>query len=144
VVFREARAELCGSASLPGARILLADDLDLNRKLIADTLSLDGHHVDCVADGAAAVRAVESARYDLVLMDMVMPEMDGLTATRAIRALPAPAKDVPIVALTANSFPEQIRSCLEAGMDGALTKPMTVAALTDAVAHWTRGRHAAA
>ena len=125
------------------ARILLADDLDLNRRLIADMLSLDGHRVDCVGDGAAAVRAVTAERYDLVLMDMIMPEMDGLAATRAIRALPGPKSDVPIVALTANSARDQLDSCLEAGMDAALTKPMSLDALSDAVAHWTRGRHAA-
>lgn len=125
------------------ARILLADDLDLNRRLIADMLSLGGHRVDCVGDGAAAVRAVAAERYDLVLMDMIMPEMDGLAATRAIRALPRPAGDVPIVALTANTQPEQLDSCLAAGMDATLTKPMSLDALTSAVAHWTRGRHAA-
>ena len=100
--------------------------------------------VDCVADGAAAVRAVQVKTYDLVLMDMIMPVMDGVVATRAIRALPAPTCRVPIVALTANSFREQLASCLEAGMDATLTKPMTIDALTRAVADWTRGRHAAA
>ena len=73
-----------------------------------------------------------------------MPEMDGIAATRAIRALPAPACRVPIVALTANSFREQLASCLEAGMDAALTKPMSIDALIEAVAVWTRGRHEAA
>ena len=132
------------TAGARGARILIADDLDLNRKLIADMLSIEGHEVVCVADGAAAVRAVQAATYDLVLMDMIMPEMDGIAATRAIRALPAPACHVPIVALTANSFREQLASCLEAGMDATLTKPMSIDALTQAVAAWTRGRHEAA
>ena len=132
-----------GPAGAGAARILLADDLDLNRRLIADMLSLEGHRVDCVADGAAAVRAVTAERYDLVLMDMIMPEMDGLAATRAIRALPGATGAIPIVALTANSTRDQLDSCLEAGMDAALTKPMSLDALTDAVAHWTRGRHAA-
>ena len=106
-------------------------------------LSLDGHRVDCVGDGAAAVRAVTAERYDLVLMDMIMPEMDGLAATRAIRALPGPQSDVPILALTANSTRDQLDSCIEAGMDAALTKPMSLDALSEAVAHWMRGRHAA-
>ena len=127
-----------------GVRILLADDLDLNRKLIADMLAIDGHSVDCVADGAAAVRAVEAKRYDLILMDMIMPEMDGIAATRAIRAMPAPACTVPIVALTANTFRDQLNNCLEAGMNAALTKPMSLDALTDTVAIWTRGRNKAA
>ncbi len=125
------------------ARILLADDLDLNRRLIADMLSLEGYTVDCVADGAAAVKAASENSYDLILMDMIMPGMDGIAATRAIRALPAPSSSVPIVALTANSFREQLDSCLNAGMDATLTKPMSVEALTRAVHTWTRGRKAA-
>ena len=127
-----------------GSRVLLADDLDLNRKLIADMLSLEGHQVDCVADGAAAVAAASATAYDLILMDMIMPVMDGITATRAIRAMPAPTGDVPIVALTANSFPEQLDSCLNAGMDATLTKPMSIDALTRAVSVWTRRRPVAA
>ena len=130
--------------SANGARILLADDLDLNRKLIADMLSIDGHSVDCVADGAAAVRAVGAKHYDLILMDMIMPGMDGIAATRAIRNLPAPACAVPIVALTANSFREQLDNCLKAGMDATLTKPMSLDALTHAVSRWTQGRNKAA
>ena len=126
-----------------GARILLADDLDLNRRLIADLLAIEGHTVDCVADGAAAVKMASENVYDLILMDMIMPGMDGIAATRAIRALPAPGCTVPIVALTANSFREQLDSCLTAGMDATLTKPMSVDALTRAVQTWTRGRKAA-
>ena len=131
-------------ATAAGSRVLLADDLDLNRKLIADMLSLEGHVVDCVADGAAAVAAAAAKTYDLILMDMIMPGMDGIAATRAIRALPAPAGDVPIVALTANSFPEQLDSCIDAGMDATLTKPMSIDALTRAVSTWTRSRSQAA
>ena len=127
-----------------GARILLADDLDLNRKLISDMLSIEGYVVDCVADGAAAVKAASESRYDLILMDMIMPGMDGVAATRAIRALKAPAGETPIVALTANSFRDQLDACLSAGMDGTLTKPMSMDALTQAVFAWTRGRTKAA
>lgn len=126
------------------ARILLADDLDLNRKLISDMLMIEGYDVDCVADGAAAVKAASESPYDLILMDMIMPGMDGIAATRAIRALPAPTCDVPIVALTANSFREQLDSCLSAGMNGTLTKPMSMDALTQAVFAWTHGRTEAA
>ena len=132
------------SAPALGSHILLADDLDLNRKLICDMLSLEGHVVDSVPDGAAAVRAAGEHQYDLILMDMIMPGMDGVAATRAIRALPAPACEVPIVALTAHSLPEQLESCLQAGMDATLVKPMTMDALTSAVATWTRTRRKAA
>lgn len=127
-----------------GARILIADDLDLNRKLLADMLSLEGHDVDCVCDGAEAVRAVACHSYDLVLMDMIMPVMDGLAATRAIRALPVPICDIPIIALTAHSFKEQLDSCLAAGMDATLTKPMSLDVLTATVRSWTQGRSQAA
>lgn len=124
--------------------ILLADDLDLNRKLICDMLSLDGYIVDSVADGAAAVEAVKAKVYDLVLMDMIMPGMDGMDATRAIRALPSPTCDVPIVALTAHSFREQLDNCILAGMNATLTKPMSFDALTSAVSTWAKSRRHAA
>lgn len=130
--------------TIVGSRVLLADDLDLNRKLIADMLSIEGHRVDCVADGAAAVAAASANAYDLILMDMIMPGMDGIAATRAIRAMPAPTGNVPIVALTANSLPEQLDSCLDAGMDATLTKPMSIDALMRAVAQWTGRRSVAA
>ena len=125
-------------------RILLADDIDLNRKLIADMLSLEGYEVDCVKDGEAALRAAGKHVYDLILMDMIMPGMDGLAATRAIRVLPAPACDVPIIALTAHPFKEQLDSCIEAGMNATLTKPMSLDTLIEAVRGWTRGSSQAA
>jgi two-component system, sensor histidine kinase len=118
-------------------RILVADDLDLNRKLIADMLALHGYLVEGAADGAAAVAALQTDPYDLVFMDVVMPRMDGLAATRAIRALPAPSCNVPIVALTADSFPDQLKACLAAGMDATLVKPMSMDALVSAARQWT-------
>lgn len=140
---RRSETAVANDAPAQTARILLADDLDLNRKLIADMLTFDGHVVDCVADGAEAVRAVGRQAYDLILMDMIMPGMDGVAATKAIRALPKPACNVPIVALTANAGRDQLDGCLRAGMDAALTKPMSIEALTATVAQWTRGRKAA-
>jgi CheY-like chemotaxis protein len=125
-------------------RILLADDLDLNRRLIADMLGLDGHLVDCVGTGVEAVNAVKRQLYDLILMDVIMPDMDGLAATRAIRALPAPFCDIPIVALTAHSFEDQLDTCLEAGMNATLVKPMSMEDLSTAVTAWTRDREQAA
>ena len=122
----------------PGARILLADDLDLNRKLIADMLSLEGHETVSVDNGAAAVEAASAFAYDLILMDMIMPVMDGLEATRAIRILPPPRGDVPIVALTANAFREHLDACLDAGMNSIVTKPMSIDALIQAVDIWRR------
>ena len=72
-----------------------------------------------------------------------MPVMDGMAATRAIRALPSPACDVPIVALTAYSLPDQLDNCMKAGVDAVLTKPMSVAALNEAIATWSGRRRAA-
>jgi signal transduction histidine kinase len=141
-VTAEIAAQIDGS--LGRARILIADDLDLNRQLIADMLSIEGHQIDCVNDGAAAVKAAMEKSYDLILMDMIMPVMDGIAATRAIRALPAPAGDVAIIALTAHSFKEQLESCLAAGMNATITKPMSMEALIAVVRNWTKGRSRAA
>ena len=80
-------------------------------------------------DGAAGVAAVRDGTFDLVLMDVRMPVMDGLAAARAIRALPPPAGAVPILAMTADAMPSEIRSFLAAGMDGHVAKPIDIAAL---------------
>jgi two-component system, sensor histidine kinase len=138
-----APTEALDAGSTP-RRILVADDLDLNRKLIADMLALHGYVVDGAADGAAAVAAIQASPYDLIFMDVVMPRVDGLAATRAIRALSSPACDVPIVALTADSFPDQLKACLGAGMDATLIKPMSMDALVSAARQWTGSRAKAA
>lgn len=119
-------------------RLLVVDDVDLNRELVAALLAPHGYKVDQAADGAEAVNAVKSADYDLVLMDVQMPGMDGLTATRAIRAMSDYAK-LPIVAMTAQALPAQIAACHEAGMDDYLAKPITPAALFAAVDQWAGG-----
>jgi PAS domain S-box-containing protein len=106
-------------------RILLVEDNPTNQLVAVTRLEFMGQRVDAVASGREAIEAVRTIPYDLVLMDVMMPEMDGLTATRAIRSLPAPARDIPIVAMTANVFREHERACLAAGMDGFLGKPVT-------------------
>ncbi|MGK7861430.1 EAL domain-containing protein [Falsiroseomonas sp. E2-1-a4] len=117
-------------------RILAADDVAANRLLLRATLEAVGHSVELVADGAAAVEAVsrEAAGFDAVLMDVQMPGMDGLEATRRIRALPGPIGRVPILAVTAGAFREDIAACHEAGMDGHVEKPIRVATLEKALA----------
>jgi len=105
-------------------KILLAEDNPINRKLVVRLMDKRGHEVVAVENGLQAVEKVEQERFDLVLMDVQMPGMDGLEATRQIRALEAAlGKHTPILALTANAMKGDETSCLSAGMDGYLTKP---------------------
>ena len=104
--------------------MLLAEDNGVNRKVAAALLQKWGHIVTAVADGREAVEAVKHAQFDVVLMDMQMPGMDGLEATRVIRALPGPARDLPIIALTANAMPSDQKRCIDAGMDDYVSKPI--------------------
>mgnify|MGYP003662993682 CR=1 FL=1 len=116
-----------------GYRILVADDAEANRELIVAILAGLGLEADAVCDGAEAVDAARTGLYDLVLMDMQMPVMDGLAATRAIRAMDGPAAGLPILALTANVQREQVDRCLAAGMDGHLGKPIQITELAEAL-----------
>lgn len=106
-----------------GARILLAEDDPVNREVAIELLSAVGIAVDSAENGRVAVEKAQSGHYRLVLMDMQMPEMTGLEATRAIRALPHFAS-LPIVAMTANAFAEDRRACLAAGMNDFVPKPI--------------------
>jgi signal transduction histidine kinase/DNA-binding response OmpR family regulator len=115
-----------------GRRLLLAEDDETNRLIATSVLAKLGYRVDSARDGHEAVAAAETGAYDLVLMDVMMPEMDGLQAARAIRALASPACAVPILALTANH--EYAAACAEAGMNGFVVKPFTPAGLKDSVA----------
>ena len=105
------------------ASILLVDDTEINREVAQVVLESAGHRVDAVGDGADAIAAVQAKRYDLVLMDIQMPGTDGLTATRTIRGLEPPCRDIPIVAMTANVLPQQIAEFRLAGMDDHVGKP---------------------
>ncbi|MDR3514921.1 MAG: CHASE domain-containing protein [Azospirillaceae bacterium] len=105
------------------AHILLVEDVPMNQIVALTILKRAGHSVDVADNGVQAVAAVRQGHYDLVLMDLQMPEMDGFQATIAIRALDGPQSVVPIVALTANAVAEQVRYCREIGMNGTVTKP---------------------
>ena len=105
-------------------RILLAEDNTVNQKVTQLLLAKLGHGVDVVEDGLAAVQAVRETRYDLVLMDMQMPNLDGLQATSRIRAWLPPAEQPYIVAITANAMIEDRAACAAAGMDGYVSKPL--------------------
>jgi PAS domain S-box-containing protein len=120
---------------ISGLQVLLAEDHPTNRRVVQLILGSAGVHPVCVENGAEAVEAWSAGAFDLVLMDMQMPVMDGLTAIRAIRAREAaagPARTA-IIALTANAMPEDVAATREAGADGHLTKPVTAAALLGAV-----------
>ncbi len=123
---------------LQPARVLVVDDVPVNQVLVETILTGAGHHAAVVDNGAEAVEAVRSGAFDVVVMDIEMPEMDGIDATRAIRGLPAPARDVPIIALTANAMADEIRRCREAGMNDHLSKPVARDQLLRAIAIWAR------
>ena len=119
-------------------RILLAEDNAINALLTRTLLEADGCQVDVVEDGALAVEAMKNQSYDMVFMDMRMPNMDGLESTRKIRALPNVPKSLPIVALTANAFDDDRNACFDSGMNDFMTKPVSAEELADMVNQWAR------
>lgn len=114
-----------------GLKVLLAEDNPVNQKLISKVLEKSGYIVDVVENGRIAVHAVTEGNFDLVLMDVQMPVMDGLTATKLIRRNEERSgKHIPIFAMTAHAYQEAESMCRESGMDGYLTKPISGAKLT--------------
>jgi signal transduction histidine kinase/CheY-like chemotaxis protein/HPt (histidine-containing phosphotransfer) domain-containing protein len=114
-------------------RILLAEDNPVNQQVALGLLRKLGHSVEVVGNGAEAVEAVRTLPYDLVLMDVQMPEMDGLEATLAIRKLGNEASRVPVIAMTANAMRGDEKICLDAGMDGYISKPIDRQKLMDVI-----------
>jgi CheY-like chemotaxis protein len=115
-------------ANLAGRRILLAEDLESNAEIMMDILEMENIRTDHAANGRIALEMFagsEPGTYAAILMDVRMPEMDGLEATAAIRAMKrADAKRIPIIALTANAFDEDVQRSLQAGMNAHLSKPV--------------------
>lgn len=121
-------------------KILVADDNETNR-LVARTILEDAGYVVAEArDGAAALNAARGELYDLILMDVSMPELDGLSAARAIRRLPGRHAAVPLLALTAHAMPGDRERCIAAGMDDHIAKPINRATLLTAIGRWIAAR----
>ncbi|MEJ5991944.1 ATP-binding protein [Ramlibacter sp. PS3R-8] len=130
-------------ASVPPQRILVAEDVQVNRDILLRALGARGHHVVFAHDGAAALAAVQRDAFDMVLMDVQMPVMDGVEATRRIRALASEVGRIPIIGLTANVMSQEQARYLEAGMDECLMKPIEWDRLAAAIArHASAGRRA--
>jgi CheY-like chemotaxis protein len=117
------------SGCFKGFRILLAEDVQINQEIVLALLEPTALVIDCANNGAQAVKKFSEApdKYAMIFMDVQMPEMDGFEATRSIRALDVPgAKTIPIVAMTANVFKEDIERCLASGMDDHVGKPIDI------------------
>jgi two-component system, sensor histidine kinase len=115
-------------------RILVAEDVAINRDLLKDVLTRQGHQLIFAENGAEALAWVEKEPFELILMDVQMPVMDGIEATRRIRKLDGPARSIPILALTANVMAKEREKYLAAGMTECLMKPIDWHQLTAAIA----------
>ncbi|MEN3373338.1 response regulator [Dechloromonas sp. ZS-1] len=124
-------------------RILLVEDEPINQEIAREVLRDVQLLVDTADNGAEALRLTGEIRYDLILMDMQMPVMNGVDATRAIRGLPG-YKDVPVLAMTANAFNEDREACLAAGMNDFITKPTEPAVLYQLLLRWLSLKETAA
>ena len=119
-----------------GVRVLYVDDNQTNRTLVRAMLATQGIVCETADDGAQGVAAAEAGDWDLILMDIQMPVMDGVTAARGIRALDGQVAATPIIALTANTLDEQVRGYFEAGMNDCIAKPVDMIELLTKVARW--------
>jgi CheY-like chemotaxis protein len=119
-----------------GLRVLYVDDNEANRALVSAVLTAQGFDCQTADDGREGVAAAQAGGWDLILMDIQMPVMNGVDACRAIRALPGPAGAIPILALTANTLDVQLREYAAAGMDDTIAKPVNVAELLAKVWDW--------
>jgi signal transduction histidine kinase len=136
-----APAEVMAAAPpLAARRVLLVDDIAMNRDVVGAFLRSAGHEVWLVENGQDGIRLASEQNFDVILMDVRMPEMDGLEATRQIRALPEPRGQVPILALTAGVLPEEIAEYEAAGMDGLVAKPVEYTKLIQVIADTVVGR----
>jgi two-component system sensor histidine kinase/response regulator len=131
----ELSAEIALKKNHAGSRILLVEDDLINREVALELLADVQLDVDCAEDGEQAVLLAGKNRYALILMDMQMPKMDGLEATRALRARPE-LQATPILAMTANAFVEDKVRCFDAGMNDFIAKPIDPEALFETLLMW--------
>ncbi|MFO1014391.1 MAG: PAS domain S-box protein [Caulobacteraceae bacterium] len=123
--------------AIASLRILIVDDTAVNRELVATLLKACGHQTVEASGGEEALALARSEHFDLILMDMQMPGMDGIAATRAIRRLSRPSPSMPIIAVSANVLDSQMNDCLAAGMNDHVAKPIDVRQLLAKIAFWT-------
>ena len=123
-------------------RVLIADDHPINQKLMRAFVERFGYQYEVVENGRQALDAVAYGQFDVVLMDVQMPEMDGITATAEIRKLPNGRGTIPVLAITANAMVGQCEAYLEQGFDGYVSKPIDTAVLRDEIVRVTQGRGA--
>ncbi len=121
-------------------QVLVVEDNRVNQQVAQGLLTFLGQHSTVAEDGVQALEWLDRAHFDLVLMDVQMPNMDGLEATRAIRSLPAPQNAVPVIGMTANVMEEDQRACLDAGMDACLSKPVRRQSLAQLLDRMSRQR----
>jgi CheY-like chemotaxis protein len=117
-------------------RVLVAEDNEVNQKVVSRMLERLGHHAEVAVNGREALERAKAGTFDLVLMDCQMPEMDGWEATARIRAALAGRRRIPILALTANASDADRQRCLDAGMDAHLSKPLKLERLAEALSTW--------
>ncbi len=137
--FTRGSAEAHLQTEFAGARVLLAEDEPINQEVSRGLLEDAGLSVDLAADGAEAVSLARQNRYALILMDMQMPNLNGVDAARAIRALPG-YSSTPILAMTANAFDEDRHACIDAGMNDHIGKPVDPQKLYETIFAWLEKR----
>jgi len=129
-----------GAAKATHAQLLLVDDSLVNQMVATAMLAKAAAHIDVAANGHEAIAAVRAKDYDLILMDLAMPEMDGLEATRIIRAMSDGKGRMPIIAMTAQAMEADRERCIAAGMDDYVSKPVDRIVLLQTVSRWLQVR----
>ena len=116
-------------------KILVVEDEPTLNKIIAKRLKIEAYSVDCAFNGKEALDYLDAAEYDLLIVDIMMPEMNGYETTKAIRNLPdrPDGKEIPIIAMTANAFAEDVQAALKAGMDDHVAKPIDMSILISVI-----------